>query len=652
MRTPPFLHLPSFFSHKMVNEAAISAAIADLKTQTTPNYGATAKKYNISRDTLRRRYKGETTSRSEAHLEAQGLLSNAHEKALVERINILSARGIPPTPAVVRNLVIELTGALVGEHWVSRFVERHRDQLYSVYLDSIDYSRRVADNIKHFSHYFMLVSVSFALLFVKLRTYEPDFGQLEEKIRKYRIKPSNMYNMDEKGFLMGICNTMKRVVSIQQLKSKKLLGAAQDGSREFLSLLAGICADGSALPPGLIYQGESHDLQDTWLEDYDSSIDTAWFAASPKGWTNEELGISWLTGLFERNTAEKAGLGWRLLIVDGHSSHVNMRSIDACDERRIILAILPPHSTHRLQPLDLKIFSPLSTAYSQEIDRVIQRSQGFTRITKRSFWSMFKLAWTKALTKANILSAFAAGGLQPLNPKLVLDQIKMKTPTPPLSDGEARKRTPGSVRAVRRQIKAIQKAQGQLNEDVALLARACEKLVINNEILEHENGGLREALQTEKKRRKRGKMMGLFPKDEPGQAMFFSPAKIAAVRAHQEGLEAQKEQEKLDKELERRAKAAEKERKAQETQERRQTRQKKAAERRALREREKETHRLQNEADKQLRLEQQALKEQIKLSTIARKRKPADTLEIEPKRVKVGIARSGRSITLPKRFQI
>ena len=100
----------------MVNEAAISAAIADLKTQPTPNYGATAKKYNISRDTLRRRYKGETTSRSEAHLEAQGLLSNAYENALVERINTLSARGIPPTPAVVRNLVIELIGAPVGEH--------------------------------------------------------------------------------------------------------------------------------------------------------------------------------------------------------------------------------------------------------------------------------------------------------------------------------------------------------------------------------------------------------------------------------------------------------------------------------------------------------------------------------------------------------
>ena len=56
---------------------------------------------------------------------------------------------------------------------------------------------------------------------------------------------------------------MKRIVLIQQLQKKKILSLNQDGNREFISLLAAICADGTALPPALIYQGESHDLQDT-----------------------------------------------------------------------------------------------------------------------------------------------------------------------------------------------------------------------------------------------------------------------------------------------------------------------------------------------------------------------------------------------------
>ena len=121
---------------------------------------------------------------------------------------------------------------------------------------------------------------------------------------------------------------MKRVVPIDHLKKKKILGSNQDGSREFISVLAAICANGTSLPPALIYQGDFYDLQDTWLEDYDHSSDEAYFAVSKKGWTNENLGLSWLSKTFESKTADKAGNGKRLLIVDGHSNHVNMRFMD------------------------------------------------------------------------------------------------------------------------------------------------------------------------------------------------------------------------------------------------------------------------------------------------------------------------------------
>jgi hypothetical protein len=350
---------------------------------------------------------------------------------------------------------------------------------------------------------------------------------------------------------MGICRTMKRIVPIDHLRSKKTLGASQDGSREFISLLATICADGSALSPALIYQGASGDLLDTWIEDYDCSSDEAYFAVSKKGWTNEELGLSWLSKLFEPITRKKAGNARRLLIVDGHSSHVNMKFVEFCDNHGIILAILPPHSTHRLQPLDVGIFSPLSTAYSNEIDHLIQSSHGFSRITKRSFWSMFREAWKTALIFENIRSAFAATAIYPLGPEKILNQLKKKTPSPVSSDCEAKRKTPSSVRGVRRAVKAIRSETTDMNMGLDLMIRASEKLVIRNDILEHEIRGLRTALIDEKKRRKRGKPMGLFIKDEPGQAIFFSPARIATVRARQEELEAQREQEKLEKEVER-----------------------------------------------------------------------------------------------------
>lgn len=72
------------------------------------------------------------------------------------------------------------------------------------------------------------------------------------------------------------------------------------------------------------------------------------------------------------------------------------------------------------------------------------------------------------------------------------------------------------------------------------MIRASEKLAIRSELQEREIRGLRAALVGEKKRRKKRGNIGLFPKDEPGHAIFYSPNQIAAVWEHQADLEAQK----------------------------------------------------------------------------------------------------------------
>ena len=69
-----------------------------------------------------------------------------------------------------------------------------------------------------------------------------------------------MYNWDEKGFLIGMASATQRIMSLEALHSGRITHASQDGSQEFLSLLASICTDGSALPPALIYKGDSNTL--------------------------------------------------------------------------------------------------------------------------------------------------------------------------------------------------------------------------------------------------------------------------------------------------------------------------------------------------------------------------------------------------------
>lgn len=473
---------------------------------------------------------------------------------------------------------------------------------------------------------------------------------MQEKIDKYRIRQSNIYNFDEKGFLLGLCHTLKRIVALDRLQRKKILGASQDGSREFISLLACICADGTALPPGLIYQGDSGDLQDSWLEDFDHSSDEAYFAVSRKGWTNEDLGISWLQKIFDHHTKQKAGRSHRLLLVDGHSSHVNLRFVNYCDQHRILLVILPPHSTHRLQPLDVGIFSPLAHAYSKEIDQLIQSSCGFTRVTKRSFWILFKSSWTQALTLENIRSSFATPGIFPVNSSKTLNSLKYQTPSPTCSDNESKRETPASVRGLRRITKHISKEEDSISADMALIIRGSQKIAIRAEILEHENKGLRKALIEEKRRRKKGKKMGLFDNDEPGQAQFFSPTKIATVRERAQEIEEQNQREKALAEENKRQRALAREQKAAEAQNRREERVRMQAEKKERMEREKAQRQAQILAKKQERESKKALEMQNKAKKKNLKPVNKDEEMGNAKHQNVEVSRSGRQIRPPTRF--
>jgi len=113
---------------------------------------------------------------------------------------------------------------------------------------------------------------------------------LRNGIEKYNITAENLYNWDEKGFIIGQSRTAKHVMTQSALEKGCIMGANQDGSREFISLLACISADGKSLPPTLIYKGKSNDLQSSWVEDLKEE-DEAYFAASKNGWSCNNLGL-------------------------------------------------------------------------------------------------------------------------------------------------------------------------------------------------------------------------------------------------------------------------------------------------------------------------------------------------------------------------
>ena len=137
--------------------ARIELAIDDIKSQKKPNYKATAKKYNIGHLALSRRHQGKTTSYDDARSSGQRLLNNLQEALLIKHIEKLADRGILYSPQIIENLAVGIAKRPLRGRWVERFTERHANQLKSIYIRNIDHARKVADNSRHFEHYFNLV---------------------------------------------------------------------------------------------------------------------------------------------------------------------------------------------------------------------------------------------------------------------------------------------------------------------------------------------------------------------------------------------------------------------------------------------------------------------------------------------------------------
>jgi hypothetical protein len=107
------------------------------------------------------------------------------------------------------------------------------------------------------------------------------------------------------------------------------------------------------MPPLIIYKGA--EMNTRWLNE--QSPEGWHFATSKNGWTSNDLGLAWLKEVFVRHTGGVAPARRRLLIADGHGSHIRADFIAYCMEHNIDLLIMPPHCSHVLQPLDVGVFS-------------------------------------------------------------------------------------------------------------------------------------------------------------------------------------------------------------------------------------------------------------------------------------------------------
>jgi hypothetical protein len=160
----------------------------------------------------------------------------------------------------------------IGKDWVARFLRRH-PELASVRPRSMD-AVRIKDTSPE-----------------RLQQW---FNDLEKVVAEFNIKPENFYNMDESGFAIGEKEAARCIINAkirQQFQAKP-------GRQEWVSVVECICADGTGIPPLVIFKAQK--LSTQWIP---ASIHGSWrFNCNSKGWTSNEHGLDWLIRCFDPET--------------------------------------------------------------------------------------------------------------------------------------------------------------------------------------------------------------------------------------------------------------------------------------------------------------------------------------------------------------
>lgn len=293
-------------------------------------------------------------------------------------------------------------------------------------LRQLAYEYATLNNVEHpFDNNTKLAGKDWAYKFVKkyglsLRTPNPTslarimgfnktqvdifFANLEKLYKQHTFPPGLVYNMDESG-ISTVPNKIPKVIST---KGKKLIGKISSAERgQLVTIVCAMSASGSFVPPVIIFprQRMKNELMD-------GSPPGSLGMCSDSGYINSSLFIDWLKHFQQHVRADKDHPV--LLILDNHSSHRSLQAIEYCKENFIHLLTIPPHSSHRLQPLDRCYFKPLKVFYAEECDRWLTNNPG-RQITHFQIAGLLGRAYERCSTMEKGVKSFEKCGIYPIN---------------------------------------------------------------------------------------------------------------------------------------------------------------------------------------------------------------------------------------------
>ena len=166
-----------------------------------------------------------------------------------------------------------------------------------------------------------------------------------------------------------------------------------------------------AVPPYFVFAGKRMipDLMKGALPGAACSMDDS-------GWSNSDIFRRYLSDHFLKFVPARTDQHI-LLLLDSHKSHVSIGLVEWAHSHNIILFILPAHTSHVLQPMDVGCYGPFQRMYNAECHKFTRQSS--CTVTHYDVCELSSKVYYRALSAENLQSAFQKTGIFPFNPSVI-----------------------------------------------------------------------------------------------------------------------------------------------------------------------------------------------------------------------------------------
>ena len=233
------------------------------------------------------------------------------------------------------------------------------------------------------------------------------FTELSEIKKKYNLedKPHLIFNVDEKGVSPN--HTRPSIVAPTDIKVQSVT----TGKSETTTIIGSGSTSGTCIPPYFVFKRKRGISK--FLNEGTPGVSGT---VSETGWSNSVIFRDNLQNHFIKY-APAHDDNPILLLMDGNSTHIFVDLFECAKSMNIVIFILPAHTSHLLQPLDVTCFGSFQRMYNNVCHKTMRLSP--CDITRYNICEISCKVYYKAFCAENFISGFKSTGSFPTNRNVI-----------------------------------------------------------------------------------------------------------------------------------------------------------------------------------------------------------------------------------------